>query len=295
MKKAITLLGILVLFFNTAYGDLSNWGDNSTLRYDGSQDVTQLTGSDQLSISFWVAPTDNQNTDYDIIVNQENTYEVALTTDNKIKYAINVDTNNDGVGDSWYWIETDVQLTPDEYQNIVLTYDGNTGTVKIYKDGEEVYSKTDFKTGTLTSNFRNDTTYINSGLEIANRPWKEIWGADINVSGVGIFNKTLTPEEIEKLYNGTMTAEEFNDTGVVFFAPLIGNTSDIINGFNGTTIGDTINVSSEAPENLERLLGNIVAGEGGGTPIITPIPISTTLIAISLIMYLILRKRRELN
>jgi hypothetical protein len=147
MKKAI-LLGILI-FFNIAYGDVSNWGDNSSVTYNDSQDVTKLTGSDQLSISFWVEPADSQNGNGDIIVNQEETYEVALTTDDKIAYAINVDTDGDGTGDSWAWITTDVQLTPDEYQHITLTYDGTTGEVKIYKDGEEVYNKTDFSTGTL--------------------------------------------------------------------------------------------------------------------------------------------------
>ena len=98
MKKAI-LLGILI-FFNIAYGDVSNWDDDSTLKYDGSQDVTKMTGSDQLSISFWVEPADSQNGN-SIIVNQEETYEVALTTDDKIAYAINVDTDGDGTGDSW--------------------------------------------------------------------------------------------------------------------------------------------------------------------------------------------------
>ena len=121
MKKAI-LLGILI-FFNIAYGDVSNWDDDSTLKYDGSQDVTKLTGSDQLSISFWVEPADKQTGNDDTIVNQEETYEVALTTDDRIKYAINVDTDGDGNSDSWYWITTDVQLTPDEYQHISLTYD----------------------------------------------------------------------------------------------------------------------------------------------------------------------------
>jgi hypothetical protein len=158
MKKAI-LLGILI-FLNIAYGDVSNWGNYSTLRYDGSQDITKLTGSDQLSISFWVKPADRQDGDYDIIVNQEETYEVALTKDNKIKYAINVG------GGSWRWITTDVQLTPNEYQHITLTYDGTTGVVKIYKNGKEVYNKTDFPTGTLTTSWRAQ----NCGLEICNRP-----------------------------------------------------------------------------------------------------------------------------
>ena len=279
MKKAI-LLGILI-FFNIAYGDVSNWDDDSTLKYDGSQDVTKMTGSDQLSISFWVEPADKQTGNYggnyDIIVNQEETYEVALTTDNRIKYAINVG------GSSWQWITTDVQLTPDEYQHIALTYDGTTGEVKIYKDGKEAYNKTDFPTGTLTTSWRAQ----NYGLEITNRPLYDT-GSTINVSGVGIFNNTLTPEEIEKLYNGTMTADEFNNSGAISFAPLINDTSDIINDFNGTLVNnDTILLNSgRAPDKLKKLINNI-NDDGGGAPVRTPIPLPATLITVSLLTYLL--------
>ena len=275
MKKAI-LLGILI-FFNIAYGDVSNWDDDSTLKYDGSQDVTKMTGSDQLSISFWVEPADKQTGNDDTIVNQEETYEVALTTDNRIKYAINVG------GSSWQWITTDVQLTPDEYQHIALTYDGTTGEVKIYKDGEEVYNKTDLSTGTLITSSRAQ----DYGLEIANRPLFDV-GSTINVSGVGIFNNTLTPEEIEKLYNGTMTAEEFNNSGAIFFAPLINDTSDIINDFNGTLVNnDTILLNSgRAPDKLKKLINNI-NDDGGGAPVRTPIPLPATLITVSLLTYLL--------
>ena len=275
MKKAI-LLGILI-FFNIAYGDVSNWGDNSSVTYNDSQDVTKMTGSDQLSISFWVEPADKQTGNDDTIVNQEETYEVALTTDNRIKYAINVG------GSSWQWITTDVQLTPDEYQHIALTYDGTTGEVKIYKDGEEVYNKTDFPTGTLTTSWRAQ----NYGLEITNRPLYDT-GSTINVSGVGIFNNTLTPEEIEKLYNGTMTADEFNNSGAIFFAPLINDTSDIINDFNGTLVNnDTILLNSgRAPDKLKDLM-NSINDDGGGAPVRTPIPLPATLITVSLLTYLL--------
>ena len=281
MKKAI-LLGILI-FFNIAYGDVSNWGDNSSVTYNDSQDVTKMTGSDQLSISFWVEPADKQTGNDDTIVNQEETYEVALTTDDKIAYAINVDTDGDGTGDSWAWITTDVQLTPDEYQHIALTYDGTTGEVKIYKDGKEAYNKTDFPTGTLTTSWRAQ----NYGLEITNRPLYDT-GSTINVSGVGIFNNTLTPEEIEKLYNGTMTAEEFNNSGAIFFAPLINDTSDIINDFNGTLVNnDTILLNSgRAPDKLKKLINNI-DDDGGGAPVRTPIPLPATLITVSLLTYLL--------
>ena len=276
MKKAI-LLGILI-FFNIAYGDVSNWDDDSTLKYDGSQDVTKMTGSDQLSISFWVEPADKQTGNDDTIVNQEETYEVALTTDNRIKYAINVG------GGSWQWITTDVQLTPDEYQHIALTYDGTTGEVKIYKDGEEVYTKTDYSTGTLITSSRAQ----DYGLEIANRPFYGEEGSTINVSGVGIFNNTLTPEEIEKLYNGTMTADEFNNSGAIFFAPLINDTSDIINDFNGTLVNnDTILLNSgRAPDKLKDLM-NSINDDGGGAPVRTPIPLPATLITVSLLTYLL--------
>ena len=93
-----------------------------------------------------------------------------------------------------------------------------------------------------------------------------------------------------------MTAEEFNNSGVIFFAPLINDTSDIINGFNGTLVGETIRLNpGQAPENLKKLINNInnINNDNGGrAPIRTPIPLPAILITVSLLTYLL---RKKLN
>ena len=85
-----------------------------------------------------------------------------------------------------------------------------------------------------------------------------------------------------------MTADEFNNSGAIFFAPLINDTSDIINDFNGTLVNnDTILLNSgRAPDKLKKLINNI-NDDGGGAPVRTPIPLPATLITVSLLTYLL--------
>lgn len=279
---------------------LTHYGSSSELIYDGGAEYNEdmcINGNDQFSTAFWVAPTQDTG---GILINKEGTYEVALTSDNKIKYAIRIDGNGDGKPDGWAWITTDVQLTTDEYSHIALTYD--QGTVQIYKDGQKVYDETnpEYDYSIYSGNHLQNGSLItwdswkNAPLYIANRPLhNDNNGAFVNMSGVGIFNRSLTPEEIGKLANGTMTFEDLNNSGCIFFAPLVNNTDEIMrNVTNGTLSGSTIDfIEGQAPEPLKRMMDPNSFYGAPAQPVKTPIPLPALLLTISLTTYMALRKR----
>jgi len=289
-----------LLLLNGVYAEVSNYGSSSELIYDGGAEYNEdmcINGNDQFSTAFWVAPTQDTG---GILINKEGTYEVALTSDNKIKYAIRIDGNGDGKPDGWAWITTDVQLTTDEYSHIALTYD--QGTVQIYKDGQKVYDETnpEYDYSIYSGNHLQNGSLItwdswkNAPLYIANRPLhNDNDGAFVNMSGVGIFNRSLTPEEIGKLANGTMTFEDLNNSGCIFFAPLVNNTDEIMrNVTNGTLSGSTIDfIEGQAPEPLKRMMDPNSFYGAPAQPVKTPIPLPALLLTISLTTYMALRKR----
>ncbi|CAB3287998.1 protein of unknown function [Methanocaldococcus lauensis] len=274
----IVFLTIILCLLTFIYGDVENYGDYSKLIFDGgdkNNSKLSMNGNSEFTTAFWIKPTGSQTTNYDIILNKETTYEIALTKDNKLKYAISIDKDGDGKSDSWAWITTNVQLDTNEYQHIALTYDN--GEVKIYKNGELVYDEknpkfdyiwhgnTRLPDGSLVT---CSNQYNNSPLYIANRPWRGYWGSNIIVSGVGIFNRSLTEDEIKKLYNGEMTLDELKKSGCIFFAPLINDTKDIINGINGKLQGSTIQLhTGEAPKNLKKMMESLYKNNNTKAPI----------------------------
>ena len=304
MKYIYIYISAFLILLNGVYADVSNYGDNSEMIFDGGAEYNEdmgMYGNDQFSTAFWVAPTaDTQNHNGDILINKEGTYEVALTSDNKIKYAIHIDGNGDGKPDGWAWITTDVQLTTDEYSHIALTYD--QGTVQIYKDGQKVYDETnpDYDYTIHGSTYLHNGSlitwngYKDDPIYIANRPaCSNIYGASVNMSGVGVFNRSLTPEEIGKLANGTMTFEDLNNSGCIFFAPLVNNSDELMrNVTNGTLSGGTIDlINGQAPEQLKEMMKPENFYGAPAQPVKTPIPLPALLLTISLTTYVALRKR----
>jgi hypothetical protein len=291
---------ILIMFFTSLIGfvhaDVVNSGNTSELIFDGGDDYNSdlsMEKNDEFSIAFWISPSGDQINN-GMIVNKEGTYEIMLTDDNIIRYALSIDGDGDGITDSWATITTDVQLDPNDYQHVVFTYD--EGEVKIYKDGELVYDEInpnfDYSPNTLPNGTLTAQNLEELPLYIANRPAAgNIYGSNINISGVGIFDKSLTPEEVQKLYYGDMTLEDLTNSGCIFFAPLINDTMDIINGVNGTLSGDMIALISETgPPNLL----NMNLNANGISPLKTPTPLGSIILAlisipIVLVNYLPLR------
>ena len=299
-KYIYIYMSAFLILLNGVYADVSNYGDHSEMTFDGGAEYNEdmaMLGNDQFSTAFWVAPTANQDGNHDILINREGTYEVGLTNDNRIRYAIHIDNNGDGKPDEgWAWITTDVKLTTDEYSHIALTY--NQGTVQIYKDGQKVYDKTNpkydyYKNGWYLQNGSLITwnQYKDDPIYIANRPNNKK-GANVNMSGVGIFNRSLTPEEIGKLANGTMTIDDLNNSGCIFFAPLVNNTDEIMrNVTNGTLSGSTIDfIEGQAPEPMKYMNSHLYDTHTA-QPVKTPIPLPALLLTISLTTYVALRKR----
>ena len=308
MKYIYLYIFATLILLNGVYADVSNYGDRSEMIFDGNKEYNKdvgMYGNDQFSVAFWVAPTNNQTTDSDVIINKEGTYTVALTRDNRIKYAIHVDDNGDGDpnSESWDWITTNVTLTPNEYSHIALSYD--QGTVQIYKDGQKVYGETNprFDHNITSEDYLHNGSLVtwdrwkNTPLYLANRPINNKDGASVNISGVGIFNRSLTPEEIGKLANGTMTFDDLNNSGCIFFAPLINDTNEIMRNVTHGTLGVPNNtiafIEGQAPEQLKKMMdpNNFYGKTSTQPPVKTPIPLPALLLTISLTTYMALRKR----
>jgi len=147
--------------------------------------------------------------------------------------------------------------------------------------------------GSLTA-FNSNGNYEDCPLYIANRLWDihnpgSNWGSNINVSGVAIFNRSLTPEEVQKLYNGDMTLKDLNNSGCIFFAPLINDTRDIINGVDGSLSGDTIELNKgNAPPNLIKMMNNLYPNQQ--QPVKTPIPLGV--LVLTLIIPIVLLRNK---
>ena len=147
--------------------------------------------------------------------------------------------------------------------------------------------------GSLTA-FNSNGNCEDCPLYIANRLWDihnpgSNWGSNINVSGVAIFNRSLTPEEVQKLYNGDMTLKDLNNSGCIFFAPLINDTRDIINGVDGSLSGDTIELNKgNAPPNLIKMMNNLHPNQQ--QPVKTPIPLGV--LVLTLIIPIVLLRNK---
>jgi hypothetical protein len=158
--------------------------------------------------------------------------------------------------------------TPNTWYNFVLTYDGASQTLKGYKNGVLLGSKSNvpFQTGNRQINIgRSISPDFPSGIAYYNG----------KVDDIGLWNRALTQQEINNLYNGACNAQiQQNDTaicsgqsitlsasnanngvqscsltslpsnlqsGLVGYYPFCGNANDVsLNGYNGTVNGATL-------------------------------------------------------
>lgn len=137
---------------------------------------------------------------------------------------------------TWSSIHTNDIFNEDQWYMVTATYDGNTGTAKIYIDGEVKSS------GNVTYN--NFTTYpISIGEAYMNNcSASNMTGA---VDELKIYDRPLTDAEIQTEYN-------LSDDGLIAFYPFAGNANDesgngndlINNGANLTT--DRFGISNNA-------------------------------------------------
>ncbi|MCF7907604.1 MAG: LamG domain-containing protein [Candidatus Omnitrophica bacterium] len=200
---------------------------NQAASFDGSNDYVDvandptITTLSALTISSWIYPVAGI-ADYDIIVNKENEYETAWSS-NGLRSAIRTDTNG------WWWTAgTGAGHLPlNQWTHVVTTWDG--AQIKEYING--VLQLTSNQSGNTT---RDSGSPLRIGRRSSAAPTYHWRGS---IDEVKIWNRALSSREISELFfeQGGQAA------GLVVDYPFEGSATDASpnGGHDGTVIGAT--------------------------------------------------------
>jgi hypothetical protein len=224
------------------------WNSNGWIVFDSTDDYTDtalatntlFSSNDPFSISITLKPTETINALSGLVCNQRYQSEdfpggFGLVTYNDNQVAINL-TKNDGTGTVSYQALAPTTLTINSWQNIIYTYNPNTGTVIGYKNGtvDNSSTSTSYK---WTPEAR--TTWIARNTQGG---WGDFFSSEI--SNVSIYKKTLTESEIKQNYfqapivtDGLVLAVDANN---LVSYPKSGTTAyPLTSSINGTLINGT--------------------------------------------------------
>lgn len=182
---------------------------NSALNFDGVDDYVQvgvrptLMFSNQLTLSAWIKPGASVFGAHTIL-NQEGEYELAVH-DGQIAWAIA------NISPGWNWVFTGYVPPQGSWTHIALTYDGST--IRTYANGIQVHAQAG--SGNIIDASAEDDFRIGSrqcGICV------EYFHGGIDE--VRVYNRTLTPAEIQALVNVGNTPPTVSITGTTPAAPL---------------------------------------------------------------------------
>jgi hypothetical protein len=248
----------------TSAGDAIDVRGTSVTRnvgtFDGSNDyITFATKFDQMqqagSFSVWIKPANIGSTGNDIIFDNSD----VSSANNGFSIRHSDPSGSKTVVLFGIWGSTDGSITTsniwtgDEWQHLVVTYDGTTA--KIYRNGTLV------KSGALTANSSAGSYNARIG-----------WGANGNdhkfdgkMTQALVYNDALTQSEVTTLYNSGTPIASPSTSGLVTKLDLTADTNDSQGSNNGTNTGvafgsDTITGNFTAKDNLMILQHGIPSG-----------------------------------
>jgi len=228
--------------------------------FDGSNDyITFATKFNQMqqagSFSVWIKPANIGSTGNDIIFDNSD----VSSANNGFSIRHSDPSGSKTVVMFGIWGSTDSSITTsniwtgDEWQHLVVTYDGTTG--KVYRNGTLV------KSGALTANSSAGSYNARIG-----------WGANGNdhkfegkMAQALVYNDALTQSEVTTLYNNGTPITSPSTSGLVSKYNLTANTNDSQGSNNGTNTGvsfgsDTITGNFTPKDNLMILYYGIASG-----------------------------------
>jgi len=176
-----------------------NGNSNSAYQFDGTDDYIEISDSasldltSKLTIVAWIFTSEDQephlSTDGGIILNKENSYEVAIAAQtNTIKYAFWYTDKK------WAWIDTGININLNEWNLIVITFDSNK--INTYLNSKLVYEQE--ITGELIP-----TDYpLGIGARYLADEGADHWIANFKgiIDEIRLYNRVLSSEEIETLF-----------------------------------------------------------------------------------------------
>ncbi len=125
MRKLLPALLLLFVLDSTAQNFTLNF--NGTTQYISIPDQNSLDLSTNFTIEGWIYPTGSA---YDgIIVNKENSYEIARYNDGTLQFAISAS----GLGNDWVWINSGLVAPLNTWSHFAMIKSGTT--VTIYLNG----------------------------------------------------------------------------------------------------------------------------------------------------------------
>jgi len=160
------------------------------LEFDGEDDFVEVPHSDviqptrQATIEELIYPRGpgSHPSDGEMIVNKENSYEVARTPEGEIKWAF---MNNE----TWNWVRTGYVVPLRTWSHVVVVYE-SADSIKTYGDGVLVHE------GSFGSGDIKASTY---SLKVAARELTATFFEGI-ITLVRIYNRALSSDEVKKCF-----------------------------------------------------------------------------------------------
>ncbi|TPW16714.1 MAG: hypothetical protein FD129_650 [bacterium] len=162
-------------------------------------DRPELHLSNAATIAAWVKPAgpglsyDNGTlgTEGGIIVNREESYEVARFSDGTIRWAFNE------TGGGWYWVDTSLVAVEGQWTHVVVSYDA--GSVKTYINGVLGHSYVLSGGGVLVDTPHEFRIGGRQYSDLLGRPYRQNFHGAIDE--VRIYQRALTAAEVLQLFN----------------------------------------------------------------------------------------------
>jgi len=220
-------------FVSTPYNGVRLDAVDDYVRLEGSGQTAGLTGSFTIETEFvW---NGNISSGVNIILNKENSYEIGVTSDGSIQYALKES------GGGWAWIDSGMDAVSGEVTKIALTYDKTTRQVLFYLNGQQ--ADTTLPLGPAALNQALDD------LLLGNR------GNDLTVNGVSKFKGDILGV---RLWNAVLAS---GDIGVEAVNSTHANAADLLldldfeaNNLAGGSFSDNTGNFSATPINGAEIM-----------------------------------------
>ncbi|NCC23170.1 MAG: LamG domain-containing protein [Alphaproteobacteria bacterium] len=216
---------------------------------DGNDDSVNIANeshfdferTDPFSISAWIyRETDTSEDDIVEKFTPNVGYYVFLNGSDDRIYA--------GLRDGGYFLqEVGGTVTLNQWHLVTVTYDGSSDAsgLRLFLDGSEQ------STDLTSNNFTSGSMLNDSPLAIGNEsPSESCCGFDGKLDDVRIYDRELSPAEVEKLYNSTVDQHRCKEPGVLAYNDTY-NLMQVCDGVNWVALGDCTPVGGGLVMHLE--------------------------------------------
>jgi len=250
----LTALNIGAGFVSEPYNSVRFDGVDDYLRFADSSQTTHLAGSFTIEAEFiW---NGNLNTNRALLLNKENSYEIGITSNGSIQYALRES------GGGWTWIDTGVNVALGEVANIALTYDKTTRQVSFYLNG--VQTATTLPLGPITLNQTADDLLLGNRMNSLNSVNTAKLQGDI--LEVRLWNAALASSDIgAEVVDNTHTnvADLVLDIDFERSGSVDGEFTDNTGGFTATAVNGATTVTADNDFLIGDLSANSLYGYEG--------------------------------